>query len=81
MFRKESPPLLFIYNKPVREGIHSFFCVPFIAIWFRGDKVMDIKLVKPFVPLIKPTQKFDKFLEIPKNNPLFNQILDGKENI
>jgi len=75
MFRKNSPPLLFIYKKPTREPIHSFFCKPFIAIWFNKNKIIDVKSVKPFNPLIKPKQKFDKLLEIPENSECFQQIL------
>ncbi len=38
MFRKKSKPLLFIFKYPNRSAIHSFFCVPFIAIWFDDTK-------------------------------------------
>ena len=81
MFRKNSPPLLFIYNKPTREPIHSFFCKPFIAIWFNKNKIIDVKLVNPFNPLIKPKQEFDKLLEIPENNNFFKKFTTEKENI
>ena len=81
MFRKNSLALLFVYKRLVREPIHSFFCIPFIAIWFDGDKVVDVQFVKGWKLNIKPKQKFDKFLEIPENSEIFPEILDGKENI
>ena len=67
MFRKNSLPLLFIFKKPVEFSIHSFFCNPFIAIWFLRNKIINIKLVEPHKFSIKPKQKFDKLLEIPSN--------------
>ncbi len=75
MFRKKSPALLFLYTKPKKQAIHSFFCIPFIAIWFNKNKIIKIKLVKPSNPSIKPKEKFDKLLEIPKNNKQFSEIL------
>jgi hypothetical protein len=38
MFRKTSPPLLFVFNKEKNLSIHSLFCVPFIAIWLDENK-------------------------------------------
>lgn len=38
MFRKKSYPLLFPFNKEKKLSIHSFFCVPFKAIWLDGKK-------------------------------------------
>jgi len=74
MFRRKSKPLLFIFNNSTSESIHSFFCVPFIAIWFDGKKIIDIKYVKPWKFYVKPSKKFDKLLEIPINGKNFNQI-------
>lgn len=39
MLKKNSPPLLFIFNKEKNLSIHSFFCKPFKAIWL--DKNMN----------------------------------------
>ena len=71
MFRKKSPSLLFDFGKLCSEPIHSFFCVPFIAIWFDGDKIVDVKKVMPWKFSIKPVRKFDKLLEIPSNQKIF----------
>lgn len=38
MFKKSSPPLLFVFNKQKRLSIHSLFCKPFIALWL-DDKM------------------------------------------
>ena len=38
MFRKNSSPLLFIFNKEKQLNIHSFFCKPFRAIWLDKNK-------------------------------------------
>jgi len=43
MFRKNSPPLLFIFNKNKKLSIHSFFCKPFKAIWL-DDKMHATKV-------------------------------------
>jgi uncharacterized membrane protein (UPF0127 family) len=75
MFKKKSPPLLFIQKKPVRHSIHSFFCKPLIAIWLLDNKIIDIKLINPNQLSIKPKEKFDKLLEIPNNTKEFKEII------
>lgn len=74
MFKKKSKPLLFNFKKPVGISIHSFFCVAFIAIWFNGNKIVDVKYVPPWKIGIKPIRPFDKFIEIPINDKNFNSI-------
>jgi len=71
MFKKNSIPLLFIFKKPNKSSIHSFFCIPFIAIWLLDDKIIEIMLIKPSC-LIKPKKTFNKLLEIPKNTKEFS---------
>ena len=77
MFKRNSKPLLFYFNKETREPIHSFFCKSFFAIWFDGDKVVDAKLVKPWKFSVRPKQKFDRLLEVPSGQNAFS-ILDGR---
>lgn len=52
MFRKNSPPLLFLFDKNQNITIHSFFCKPFRAVWLddkkRVVKIKDIKDWKPY---------------------------------
>ena len=80
MFKKNSPPLLFIFKKPTRQPIHSFFCNPFLAIWFNNNQIIDVKLIKKWKLSIRPKQKFNKLLEIPTSNKQFQNILE-EENI
>lgn len=75
MFKNNSPPLLFIFKNPTKTSIHSFFCSPFIAIWFLNNKIIAIKLIKPNKLSIKPEQRFDKLLEIPSNTKEFSIFL------
>lgn len=84
MFRKNSPPLLFIFKKPKKIAIHSYFCKKFIGVWLLDEKIIDIKLVKPNIFSVKPKEKFNKLLEIPENAKEFEEImifLDDKENL
>jgi uncharacterized membrane protein (UPF0127 family) len=84
MFRKKSLPLLFIFRKPKLISIHSFFCVPFVAIWFSEDKIIKTKIVSPNSFSIKPEKYFNKILEIPINCKEFKIIfdfIDGQEHL
>lgn len=51
MFRKNSLPLLFVFNRNGRLAIHSFFCRPFRAVWLDEEwnavKVVDVKKWRP----------------------------------
>jgi uncharacterized membrane protein (UPF0127 family) len=65
MFRKNSPPLLFIFNKEIFFSIHSFFCKPFTAIWLDKNKKVTKKVeVNKWFPNISGKGKY--LLEIPK---------------
>ena len=81
MFRKKSKPLLFIFNKPVRIRIHSFFCKPFAGVWFMKNKIVDVKIVKPWIFSIRAKEKFDKLLEIPASDKSFSWFIDDYRNI
>ena len=65
MFRKKNLPLLFVFKSVKKRSIHSFFCKPFYAIWFDGDKIVDEKFVKSWKFSVLPKEKFDILLEIP----------------
>ena len=71
MFKKDSLPLLFEFKKAKKRAIHSFFCVPFIAIWFNDREIIDIKKVSPWKSFILSKKGFDRLLEIPLNNKNF----------
>jgi uncharacterized membrane protein (UPF0127 family) len=64
MFRKNSNPLLFPFEKNQSLTIHSFFCKPFRAIWL-DDKlqITKEKIVKYWMPYISGRGKY--LLEIP----------------
>lgn len=79
MFKEKSKPLLFVFKTKKKRAIHSFFCKPFIAIWFDGDGIVDVKKVKPWKFSIKPSEKFDKLLEIPKADVTFKSFLDEEK--
>ena len=68
MFKTKSKPLLFVYKKPVNQSIHSFFCRPFVAIWFNKREVVDFKFVDNWRIAIKPKNKFDELLEDTNNH-------------
>ena len=65
IFRRQSPPLLFIFNKNKILTIHSLFCKPFKAIWL-DDKMCATKItdVKNWKLSISGKGKF--LLEIPE---------------
>lgn len=79
MFKKKSKPLLFIFKNKKRRAIHSFFCMPFIAVWFDEEKIIEIKKVKHWKFSIKPKHKFDKLLEIPSNDVFFKEFIDEEK--
>ena len=80
MFKKKSPNLLFIFKKPKRISIHSYFCNPFLGIWLLDDKIQEMKLVEPNTFSIKPKHKFNKLLEIPNNTEEFRKILQSVDD-
>lgn len=81
MFRSRNfkTPLLFVFNKPGIYPIHSFFCSQkFVAIWLIRDKIVDVKIVKPWSLIIKPKHNFDTLIEIPfRSEREINRFLDG----
>ena len=68
MFRKNPSPLFFIFKKPTRQPIHSFFCRPFKAIWMLDSKIIDEKTVLPFKLSVTPKEKFTELIELPLKN-------------
>ncbi len=70
MFRKNSPPLLFIFDENKTISIHSLFCKPFKAIWF-DKKMHATKIVVVENWKLNISGKGKYLLEIPiplKNN-------------
>lgn len=81
MFRRKSKPLLFVFKNRKIRAIHSFFCKPFIAIWFDENRIVDSKLVKSWRVSVKPKKKFDKLLEIPSSDKNFFRFIDEERKV
>jgi len=79
MFKKNSKPLLFIFKNKKRRAIHSFFCIPFIAVWLDESRIIEVKLINPWRFSVKPKDKFDKLLEIPSNDVTFKEFIDEEK--
>ncbi len=63
--RKFKTPLLFIWKKPDKRAIHSFFCRRFIAVWILNRKIVEIKIIKPWENCVIPDGIFNYLLEVP----------------
>jgi uncharacterized membrane protein (UPF0127 family) len=75
--RKEKcPAMLFEFKHPNKMLIHSLFVFfPFAAIWLDNkNKVVDMKIVKPFRLSISSRKSFYKLLEIPLNKSYQKEI-------
>ncbi len=64
MFRRQSPPLLFVFNKNKTLSIHSLFCKPFKAIWL-DDKMSTTKITDVKKWKLNISGKGKYLLEIP----------------
>lgn len=66
MFKKDSEPLLFKWNKPGLYPIHSYFCKPFVAQWYNENgRIVEERLISPNQSHILPGEPFVQLLEIP----------------
>ena len=71
MFKsKNTENLLFEFKKETKTSIHSLFVFfKFLAIWLdKENKVIDSKIVNPFIPKISPKKSFSRLIELPFNN-------------
>jgi uncharacterized membrane protein (UPF0127 family) len=68
MFRRNSPSLLFVFNKEKKLIIHSFFCKPFTAIWL-DDKMHSTNVLKINNWRTNIVGKGKFLLEIPRTTP------------
>jgi len=68
-FREEAEILLFSFKRKQKIKIHSFFVFfPFIAVWIDNkNNILDMKIVKPFTPLIYSKKSSYSIVEIPLN--------------
>jgi len=81
MFRRNPKTLVFVFDKPVKTGIHSFFVnEKFLAIWLLKGRVIDVKIVRPWNPYVRPKIAFDRLLEIPFKSELeISEFLVGSK--
>jgi len=65
--KKNAKILMFDLKKPSRKAIHSFFVFfNFVAVWCdEKDKVLEVKIIHSFNPLINPKIRWTKLIEIP----------------
>lgn len=78
MFKGENAPAMLF--EMTNSAIHSFFCKPFLAVWFNEGKIIDFKLVSPNKSYVKPENDFDMLLEIPftlKYSSVVNGFLES----
>jgi len=71
MFRtRRTKNLLFEFSRETNLSIHSFFVFfTFLAVWLDDkNRIVESRIVKPFIFSIKPKKKFRKLAEIPFNN-------------
>ena len=82
--KDKAKALLFVFKKPTKLAIHSFFCMPFLAVWLDDkNRIIEKQFVRPFRLYIRPKKPFYKLLEIPINKEYNKKILTlvGKRKI
>ena len=74
--REKCPALLFEFAKPTKMKIHSLFVFfPFAVVWLDDkNKIIDLKIVKPFQFVVSCKNPFYKLLEIPVNKKYKKEI-------
>jgi len=65
--REKAKILLFRFDRKGKIAIHSFFVFySFVAVWLdEKNKVVDLRVVKSFVPYVSHKNKADKLIEVP----------------
>lgn len=78
MFRKREscPAMLFEFKFPNKMLIHSLFVFfEFGAVWLDNkNRIVDMKIVKPFMLSVSSRKNFYKLLEIPLNKKYKKEI-------
>jgi len=74
--RKKCLAMLFEFDKPTMMRIHSLFVFfPFVAVWLDyNNKVIDLKIIRPFRLLVSSKKPFYKLIEIPLNEKYKREI-------
>ncbi len=86
MFRSmKTKNLLFDFNREVSISIHSLFVFfPFLAIWLDSrNRVVEFKVVPPFLFYVLPQEKFRKLIEVPLNreNSKIIELFVGRKGL
>ncbi len=75
--RENAEALLFEFSSPGFWSIHSFFVFyPFLALWLKGNRVIDYKIVRPFSFSVRPRDSFLRLIEIPINEKYKKIVAD-----
>jgi uncharacterized membrane protein (UPF0127 family) len=74
--RKKCPAMLFEFKRPTRMSIHSLFVFfKFAAVWLDDkNRIIDLKMVKPFRFSVSCKEPFNKLLEIPLNREYHEKV-------
>jgi len=83
--REKAKILIFEFNKKRKIIIHSFFVFfPFAALWVNEkNEIVDLKIVKPFISYVSPSQKSLSLIEIPinkKNKKLVENLFSTRSD-
>ncbi|MBX4211972.1 DUF192 domain-containing protein [Candidatus Pacearchaeota archaeon] len=87
MFKSSSTQnLLFEFNGYVRASITSWFVFfPFMAIWLDDkNRILEWKVVDPFVLRILPKEKFRKLVEVPlheRNRKILDFVVGKRKGL
>ena len=67
--KKNAKALIFEFKSKSREPIHSFFVFfSFVGVWLdKNNKILQIKVVRPFQLSVSSEKPFSKLIEIPMN--------------
>lgn len=80
--REKAPVLLFDFGERVRFALTALFVFfPFYVVWLDGERVVQVKRVKPFTFHIGSAKSYTRIVEIPVSARYRRQIalLDGEE--
>ena len=80
--REKAGILLFNFKQKQKIAIHSLFVFyPFVAVWLdKKNKIVDLKIVKPFLFCVSPKKSCFKLVEIPineKNKKIVDLLVDN----
>jgi len=83
MFKSSRENLLFEFSSDTNIKIHSFFVFySFLAIWIdERNRVLELKIVRPFTVAVSPEKPYRKLVEVPlnKKNTKIIEFFVGKE--